>query len=130
MTTLSPDQTARLADALHNEGDGGIWEHFDRRNAEIVAAGVAPTVAALVAEAVASALHETADDLRQGRIGLDREEQAETLDERATSLRALPVDGHATHLDPINEEKAADALAGIRALFDPMSGRIDNWSER
>jgi hypothetical protein len=25
-------------------------------------------------------------------------------------------------------EKAADALAGIRAMIDPMSGRIDNWS--
>lgn len=35
-----------------------------------------------------------------------------------------------THLDQINEEKAADALAGIRALIDPMSGRIDNWSHQ
>jgi hypothetical protein len=26
--------------ALHNEGDGGIWENFDRRNAEIVADAV------------------------------------------------------------------------------------------
>lgn len=31
------DHAARIAAILHNEGDGGIWEHFDRANAETVA---------------------------------------------------------------------------------------------
>lgn len=37
-----------LSDFLSNEGDGGIWEHFDRANAETVAAALAPAVLARI----------------------------------------------------------------------------------
>src|SRR5690606_25642808 len=33
----SPDPREALVALLHNEGDGGIWEHFDRKNSEAVA---------------------------------------------------------------------------------------------
>lgn len=38
--SLDFDEVRKLADALENEGDGGIWESFDRKNAEIVAAAL------------------------------------------------------------------------------------------
>lgn len=36
----------------------------------------------------------------------------------------------ATDADDDRDETAAQAAATLRSLIDPMSGRIDNWSER
>lgn len=38
--SLNLEEVRKLADVLENEGDGGIWESLDRKNAEIVAAAL------------------------------------------------------------------------------------------
>lgn len=54
--------------ALHNEGDGGIWEHFDATNAHTVAAGLAPAIEAAAIQAGAMLV---LDKFRQVHTGAD-----------------------------------------------------------
>jgi hypothetical protein len=62
---------------------GTTFTEAKRRWRLHLARALAPTVARLITDARAEALREAADDLRQGRLGLDHNECADTLDERA-----------------------------------------------
>lgn len=54
--------TEALFRALHNEGDGGIWESFDAKNALAVAQALTPSVEALIRAERAAAVQAAADE--------------------------------------------------------------------
>ena len=130
---LPDEKREALVRFLHNEGDGGIWESFDRANAETVADALAPLLAGWLADARAVGKAETV------RPVLDVAEEAERRGyQRGLAEGEARVRARVEALADEWESRAANARScaearlglsdaeGLRAHADLMQRRADD----